>query len=80
MDSNPKLTPKKLVLREDLKILRDSAFLISEGREFHNFGTRQENAILPMDLKRVAGTVSRPASVVRRLRAVVWGTKRFDRY
>ncbi len=33
---------KKYVLRTDLKTLKDSACLISEGREFQSFGAQDE--------------------------------------
>ncbi len=40
---------KKYVLRTDLKTLKDSACLISEGREFQSVGAQDENARSPID-------------------------------
>ncbi len=44
---------KKYVLRTDLKTLKDSACLISEGREFQSFGAQDEKARSPIDRRRV---------------------------
>ncbi len=45
---------KKYVLRTDLKTLKDSACLISEGREFQSFGAQDEKA-RSGDRRRVGG-------------------------
>lgn len=34
---------------EDLKTQRDSACLISEGRDFHSFGANEERALSPIN-------------------------------
>ncbi len=59
---------KKYVLRTDLKTLKDSACLISEGREFQSFGAQDEKAWSPIDRRRVGGITRRPESEERRSR------------
>ncbi len=59
---------KKYVLRTDLKTLKDSACLISEGRDFQSFGAQDEKARSPIDRRRVRGITKRPESEERRSR------------
>ncbi|KAI5108728.1 MAGUK p55 subfamily member 4 isoform X1, partial [Silurus meridionalis] len=66
--SHIKATLKKYVLRWDLKTPRDSAFLISEGREFHSLGAKEEKARSPTVFSRVFWAVRRPASEENRAR------------
>lgn len=50
----------KNFLRQDLKIPRDFACVISIGKEFHSFGASEEKTQSPVDHKQVGRTVKRP--------------------
>ncbi len=72
--------PEKKFLREDLKTLKDSDCLISEGREFQSFGATEEKAQSPIERKRFRGIVKRPESEEQRLRLGVYTVKSSVRY
>jgi len=65
------MLPQTKVFSDDLKTLRDSACLISIGKESQSCGAFDKRALSPMDFNRVCRTIKRPASKERRSHAGV---------